>query len=355
MKARGNEARWVGGRWRIKIQRDGQIKYFFSSTKGKRGKAEAERKADNWIENGDQKDIHFDDLCQSYLECIRVQNGTAHKSREDATIRLYLPWGHRKVSTLTLLDYQKAIDSLVEGREKPLSVRSCGHVRATIHALYIHAKKAGYKMTEPVGLTIPTGAVKGERKILQPDDLKKLFADDGFYSPIFRFAVLTGLRPSEVCGLQQNDLSGNILTVRRARNVDGEITTGKNKNAQRTLILPLAALEQITPNDTEWLFVEKSGEPLTVKAMYSAWRRTCKRLKIPAVSLYELRHTMISMCKDTLPLPLLKAVVGHSSSMDTLGTYGHEVDGEKEQAARIIGDVFAQITGSKTGSDEKEA
>ncbi len=52
---------------------------------------------------------------------------------------------------------------------------------------------------------------------------------------------------------------------------------------------------------------------------------------------------MISLTKSDLPKPLLKMIVGHSETMDTLGTYGHEVEGELQRAANILDDVFNQL------------
>lgn len=341
---RANEAVWMDKYkyWRIQVQKDGKRKAFYSSKAGTRGKAEAERKADKWLEQGNPaKEMTFDELATSYLEHIRTTNGTAHKSREAQTIKLYLPWHTEKVSTLTNLDYQDAIDALVE-RRKPLSARSCGHVRSTIMALYKHSRKAGVSMTEPFGLTIPTGATKGQRKILQPDDLKRLFAAEGHYFHIFKFIVLTGLRPGEVCGLKWSDFDGDILTIRRARNMRGEITSGKNENARRTLQLPQKALGNIQPNNSEWMFTNAHGEPLDERALYSAWQRARKKLGIK-VSLYELRHTMISVCKAQVPLALLKQAVGHSESMDTFGTYGHEMDGDMQQTADLIQAAFDSV------------
>ena len=329
--------------WRIQVQKDGVRKAFYSSTPKRQGKAEAERKADLWLEQGNApREMTFDELSASYLEHIRTANGTAHKRREGQIIRLYLPWHNEKVSTLTNLDYQDAIDALVE-RRKPLSARSCGHVRSTIMALYKHARKAGVSMTEPFGLTIPTGATKGQRKILQPDDLKRLFAAEGHYIYIFKFIVLTGLRPGEVCGLKWSDLDGDILTIRRARNVRGELTSGKNENARRTLKLPAQALGNIRPNESEWMFTNTLEQPLDEQTLYKAWLRTQKRLGIPKVSLYELRHTMISVCKTQVPLALLKQTVGHSESMDTFGTYGHELDGDMQLTADLIQTAFDSL------------
>ena len=329
--------------WRIQVQQNGVRRSFYSSIPKGRGKAEAERKADIWLEDGDpDREMTFDELSASYLSHIRTSNGSAHKNRESEIVRLYLPFSHRLVSELTNLDYQNAIDACVEGRDKPLSARTCQHIRTTIMALYKHARKAGVKMTEPFGLTIPTGATKGKRKILQPEDLKKLFAASGHYIYIFQFIAATGLRPGEVCGLRKDDLSGNELRISRARNIRGEITNGKNANAKRAIILPQIAIDCIKPNDSDWLFTNTLGQPLDERTLYKAWLRTQKRLGIGPVSLYELRHTMISLCKQ-IPLPLLKQAVGHSDSMDTFGTYGHEVDGELQTTADMIQKVFDDV------------
>ena len=345
---RKNEAVWSEKykHWRIQVQQNGVRRSFYSSIPKKQGKAEAERKADIWLEDGDpDREMTFDELSASYLSHIRTTNGSAHKIREQKTIELYLPFHHRLVSELTNLDYQSAIDACVEDREHPLSVRTCGHIRTTILALYKHARMAGVKMTEPFGLTIPTGATKGTRKILQPEDIQKLFAAAGHYIYIFKFITVTGLRPGEVCGLRWTDLDGDILTINRAKNVKGEITKGKTENANRTIKLPQIAMDCLQPNDSEWMFTNAHGEPLDERALYSAWRRARKKLGIEAVSLYELRHTMISLCKTTVPLPLLKQAVGHSKSMDTIGTYGHEIDGDLQQTADLIQEVFLKVMG----------
>lgn len=51
---RKNEAKWYDSakRWQIKIQKDGERRTFFSSTKETKGKIAAEKAADAWLENG---------------------------------------------------------------------------------------------------------------------------------------------------------------------------------------------------------------------------------------------------------------------------------------------------------------
>lgn len=363
MDSRKNEAKWVEARglWRIKVQRDREQKCFYSSTPGARGKAEAERKADAWIDEGGimgkRENMVFDELTQDYLAHIRTGNGTANLKRQTDTIRLYLTplFKGRKVSSLSLLDYQDAIDACVKGREKPLSARTCGHVRATLIALYRFAEKSKVKMEQPVGLTIPPGATRGKRHIMQPDDIKLLFGPDMdryFYAEHYRFIVCTGLRPGEFCGLRNEDIEDNILTVNRAINVNREVTSGKNENALRSIVIPELALDALKKHQkwrkqqgiiSPWLFCNTKGECCREKRVYQSWLTAREKVGITATSLYELRHTMLSLCKEEVPLPLLKQVVGHSASMDTLGTYGHEVNGEKETAAGLIEAVYSSI------------
>ena len=361
-KERTTEAAWSDKykRWSIKVQRDGQRKAFYSSTTGRRGKFEAERKADAWLADNCRqtpKDILFDELTDLYLAHIRVGNGHANLKKQTSVINAHLlpRWAGRKVSRLTNIDYQEAIDACVEGREKPLSARTCGHVRTTITGLWHYARRARIPMEEPLGLTIPSGASKGERTILQPEDIRKLFdpaMDKYFYVPAFRFVVITGMRRGEICGLKTSDLQGDQLTVRRAINSDDEITKGKNKNASRTMTLPQLALDAIALHQqhmkqkgiiSPWLFCNTEGDRNNPNTFYRRWLYFRDRHGLAAASLHELRHTMISICKEDMPLTLLKLVAGHSEAMNTLGQYGHEVNGERERAAAMIGDIYNEI------------
>ena len=80
------------------------------------------------------------------------------------------------------------------------------------------------------------------------------------------------------------------------------------------------------------------------QAFYRAWKRYCKANDIQPISLYELRHSFVSIAKY-LPEGQIKPIVGHSRSMDTFGTYGHKIKGEDEKAAEAIGELFDKIMG----------
>ena len=54
MAERKNEAVWLEkyGRWQIKVQVEGERRTFTSKVPGRKGKIEAEKKADAWLATG---------------------------------------------------------------------------------------------------------------------------------------------------------------------------------------------------------------------------------------------------------------------------------------------------------------
>ena len=65
---------------------------------------------------------------------------------------------------------------------------------------------------------------------------------------------------------------------------------------------------------------------------------------MPRVSLYELRHTFVSLVQD-LPDGKLKPLVGHSRNMDTRGVYAHSVEGSAEDTAASLSALLGRVLG----------
>ena len=82
------------------------------------------------------------------------------------------------------------------------------------------------------------------------------------------------------------------------------------------------------------------------RALYRRWQRYQAANGIdPPVSLYELRHTFVSVNAAAMNDGQLKLLVGHSRNMDTQGVYGHEVEGQREQLAQASTEAFKQAHG----------
>lgn len=76
--------------------------------------------------------------------------------------------------------------------------------------------------------------------------------------------------------------------------------------------------------------------------LYGKWKLYRKQHGI-SCSLYEMRHTLISLAQSGVPEQLVKMVVGHSDSMDTFGVYSHQLGGELQRAANMLDGVFDRV------------
>ena len=84
--------------------------------------------------------------------------------------------------------------------------------------------------------------------------------------------------------------------------------------------------------------------PASVRILPGCWelQAYCTANGLTPCSLYELRHTFVSVVK-TLPAGEVKDLVGHSEDMDTFGVYAHTLAGDAENTARAVNGVFLRV------------
>ena len=179
----------------------------------------------------------------------------------------------------------------------------------------------------------------------------KLVFDEYIYA--YRFAVATGVRPGELVGLWYGDVKGNTVNLRRSINRLDEETTGKNENAIRSFDMGEEAHEAY---EAQVALLKASDIPLNYttplfqipnqRALFKRWKKYQRDNGIePQVTLYEMRHTFVSIESGVLTDSQLKMLVGHSKNMDTAGVYRHELDGQREDLAAATTAAFRKAQG----------
>ena len=371
MKERTAEARWIENqsRWCCRVMVNGKRKAFYSTTAGRRGKREAERKADEWIERGALDcSVKFGDAWVRFLEDDkkhRGENNPTYKQHAHYGDLYILPWLEFYVlSEMVPADWKRPVLDGAKGSPKtgkPLSHKTLETVRSTLHAFRDWCEDNGVDHGKyPRSIDIPKEAPVGQKTILQADDIQRLFDPipckcDTHYLYAWQFAVITGIRPGELYGLKTEDVHGTTMYISRSVNNDGIITEGKNENARRVYELPrqavliledqkayLKSIGVISP----YVFPDENGFVTRQGVAYKRWLRFSKAQQLVRTCPYGMRHTNVSHNKK-VPLNLLKPVLGHSENMDTIRYYGHELEGEREEAAKAIGDNFANILGGR--------
>ncbi|MFZ2537989.1 MAG: site-specific integrase [Oscillospiraceae bacterium] len=338
-------------RWQINVQKDCERRSFYSSTPGRDGKRECHRKADQWLDdNITDQNVRFSTLYKEYVENLKLTTSKSNWSKIDCDGRNWIipVIGKKKISSLTEQNLQSVIDKAYAAG---LAKKTLSNIKAVLTSFMKYCRRKKVSTLLPENLNIPKGAKIGEKRILQPDDLTKLFTVDTTmmrgkriedkYINAYRFHVLTGLRPGELMGLEWTDIIGNMVYIKRSINQFREITKGKNNNAIRhfalTDIAQQVILEQKNISKTNSVF---EIERQQTYAKY--WERYCAANNIPHVSLYEMRHTFVSIAKN-LSSGQIRPLIGHSKNMDTFGTYGHEMKGELQNTAQQLNGLFYDI------------
>lgn len=354
MSRRTNSAVWQEkfSRWRVAVQKDGQRRYFYSSTPGRTGQREANRKADAWLEDGvGVKAGRVEDVYKLWLDGLKQTTSTGNWEPIESRWRVWvLPIiGKKRVNALTDADLQTIVNKAhAAGKSRKTLQLLAGDLRAFCK----FCRKAKLSTYLPEDVQIPAGARLKGKKVLQPDDLVKLFSIDTTlyrgkrvhddFVHAYRFEVLTGLRPGELLGLRWADIKGSTVNLSRAINVKGIETRGKNENAVRSFVLSdvakavLEAQRAITGHCESVFCLE------TERRFYKRWKAFCAANDLQPVSLYELRHTFVSVVK-TLPAGEVKELVGHSEDMDTFGIYSHTLTGEDIATAQAVNAVFLKL------------
>lgn len=361
IQTRTNQAKWDAARkrWRIDVQRNGVRRSFYSSQPGRNGKAECHRKADVWINEGTiGGDTRCGVLLDRYLEDIKGRVGRARLHAVTSYLEVHIRphIGNIRVRNLTRQHMQAILDDMAHFARSTIS-----GVRAAMSSFLTFCRKNDFTKLTLEDVTSPKGTVTPKRRSLQPDDLRKLYTSaetmrhnrvaPDWYIHAYRFLVATGLRPAELIALTHDAQVGRVIKIRASINSFGERTEGKTDAAKRDVGLSDLAVSILNDQavmlsaanvTSQYIFCNRDGSVMNESRLRANWIRYCEHNNIQRVSLYELRHTYISLNK-AMPKALLKLQVGHTPGMDTYGVYSHQVEGDLERAAAYTDEVFSAI------------
>ena len=164
-------------RWRIDVQKNGMRKTFYSSTPGRAGKRECHEKAEAWLDEGiidTRKKVC--DMAESYMEDLKTTTSKSHWRQYENYVNNYIckMIGKVRMEDLTEQHFQSIINKAYQqGKSKKTfeNMRAC----EKNFLKFCRKSKATTLLCEDI--TIPKGAEKSEKVILQPDDIRKLFAN----------------------------------------------------------------------------------------------------------------------------------------------------------------------------------
>jgi integrase len=172
--------------------------------------------------------------------------------------------------------------------------------------------------------------------------------------PLFRIAVLRGVRRGELCGFRwaDADLDAGYLTVSRpVLQLGGRIVEGKPKtrDSQRRIWLDAETVRQLREHrtvqlrtrmaageawqDHDLIFARDDGTPWRPDYVYRRFRALAAAAGVPVIKLHEGgRHTGASLARDAAVDPeIRRKTLGHADAAMT-SHYTH-IEAQAHQAA----------------------
>jgi integrase len=253
-----------------------------------------------------------------------------------------------KVSQVIPIHCQTVINKMYKSN---LSETTMRHARKVMHVFFEYERKMKRTIKDNpcVDINIPKNITTRKRRAASPEELSKIWEqiEHTHYFNTFQFLLMTGLRPGEICGITKSDIKGNVLTINKSI-TKHEVSSGKTKTSHRKINLSPVMIDIINRQyqhinslgiKSNYVFCNRDGGCSNSGLLSTAWARTAK--KVTDLTMYEIRHSFVSMMIDDLPIKDLQAFIGHSSSMNTSATYAHIFDAPK-QTSQIIDDKISK-------------
>lgn len=298
--------------------------------------------------------ITFEKLYEEFEENWKhgVKNSTVYASKNVKKEILKQIEGDYLVRNIDRRLLQKVIDQLLQdGR----SHNYVSKIKFKLNQIMKFAVRMNYIDTNEMLF------VEMPRKVITTDDLRKkntkyldqkefkLFIQNlkeealcdyriTKYIRIAKVLFLTGMRYGELAALNYKediDFSKKAIHIKHTYDFrQKERTTPKTIKSDRVITAPQKVLdiikEQIIENatngfDTDFIFINTLGEPITNARVISALKRHGQKIGIDKnITTHMFRHSHISLLAELgIPLTAIMDRVGHSDSKTTLEIYSH--------------------------------
>jgi integrase len=193
---------------------------------------------------------------------------------------------------------------------------------------------------------------------------------------IIKLAIFTGMRRSELCGLEFKhfDYEKGIVRVRQAltyTKTNGyeihEIRKGNRTARQREIHIPLSLAAEVEKlyaqreqerfaigKEKLWekgkynfILAHEDGRPYHPRTVQRWWERFLKRHNLKYINIHALRHTSATLLLNQgVHAKIISERLGHSNTTVTMGIYGHAIQEADKLATEKLESVINRSTKS---------
>jgi len=271
--------------------------------------------------------------------------------------------GDVRMDRVTTNHVQQIVTQLARRRLSPRTIQYAIHV---LRIALRDAVKQNLLPKDPTAHVVLPRQERTEVRTLTPDEARRFLSGATGHprEALFRVALDTGMRPSEYLAIKWADVDLNEarITVRRSisfRKGEWRFNEPKTARSRRTIPVTKTTINALRDHkksqskirirhadvwkNHDLVFTNEIGEPLDRKNLYrKPFKTLLKRLDLPEIRLYDLRHT----CATLLLLggmnpKVVSERLGHSSIVMTLDTYSHVMPDMQREAVETLERIFA--------------
>jgi integrase len=276
--------------------------------------------------------------------------------------------GRIRLDRLTPWDVERMKSNLLRRESRagrPLSPRTVLQAHRVLSSALTAAVRLGLVSRNVVSSVEPPRAQRYEASTLDWPGVHRFLsrAPDLMYLTLFLLAVHTGLRRSELVGLQWPDanLDSGALSVRRAlvklSSGDPDVTSPKSDrsrvvNLTDESVAALREYRESWPGRSDFIFCRPDGRLVDPDLVTKVFRRTADRAGFPRLRFHDLRHTHATlMLSESVHPKVVHERLGHSSINVTLDLYSHVMPTVQQDAVRRFGEASRTSLSLGAGDD----
>lgn len=274
-----------------------------------------------------------------------------------------------KLEDLTADDVQLFINSLIIGYQipEPLNAKTIKNIHGVLHkALSVAVTQGCVPFNAAQGTVLPN-IERTPPTPLTDAQIIKFFERIKYHEKkdIFIFALLTGLRESEIIGLtvncfykEEHTLKVYRQCVYNDRKHIYEFTSLKNSK-MRVLSLTQQAYDIlnkycVNQGTEDFIFKNRNGRHFTPAAIYNSFKKVMRSIGCPNVRFHDLRHThAVLSLKAGMDIKTLQYNMGHYSAAFTLDVYGHCLDEMRIHGAEQLSNYMNRFEVATSSNDNE--
>ena len=252
-----------------------------------------------------------------------------------------------------------------------LSPKSVKNVHGILHKAMAQAVANGYIRFNPTDPCVLPKITKKEIKPLDEIQIASFLREikGHRYEDLFLVTIFTGMRESEVLGLQWDcvDLAKGRITInkqlQKVRGSHGEYVLAPTKNGKgRTIAIAptiISTLSRVKKcqienrlrygecwENTGFVFTDELGHHLKHQTVYLDFKQVVESIGSPDTRFHDLRHSYaVVSIKSGDDIKTVQENLGHATAAFTLDVYGHVTEQMKQASASRM-EQFIQAVNS---------